>query len=296
MPKTARKAAAKQKTAMKISAKRPPGRGPAAKALGALPEWNLNDLYSGLGDPAIKRDLDRADADSIAFEEAYKGRLAAMAGSPQGGAALAEVVRRYEAIDDLMGRLGSYAGLVHAGNTVDPARTKFFGDVQERLTAASTHLLFFTLELNRIDEAVLTAKLAGPELKHYAPWLRDIRAFRPHQLSDELEKMLHEKSVAGRSAWTRLFEETMAGLRFPVKGADLTSAEALHLLSDRDGGVRKAAAKSLGEVLGKNARLFALVTNTLANFLSTWSPTRWWSPDQLECGILGPVRLDKNLV
>ena len=186
MPKTARKAAAKQKTATKISAKRPPGRGPVAKALGALPEWNLNDLYSGLGDPAIKRDLDRADADSVAFEEAYKGKLAAMAGSPQGGAALAEVVRRYEAIDDLMGRLGSYAGLVHAGNTVDPARTKFFGDVQERLTAASTHLLFFTLELNRIDDAILEAAAADPALGHYRPWLDDVRRYRPYQLEDRV--------------------------------------------------------------------------------------------------------------
>ena len=120
------------KAAKKTVAKRPPAKSPARPktALGALPEWNLADLYSGLDDPAIKRDLDRADADCIAFEQAYKGKLAAFASAPQGGAALAEAVRRYEAIDDLMGRLGSYAGLVHAGNTVDPARNKFYGDVQ----------------------------------------------------------------------------------------------------------------------------------------------------------------------
>jgi len=122
---------------------------------GALPEWNLADLYSAIDDPAIKRDLERVDADCVAFEEAYKGKLADMARASAPGAALAEAVRRYEAIDDLMGRLGSYAGLVHAGDTVDPARTKFYGDVQERLTAASTHLLFFTLELNRIDDTLL---------------------------------------------------------------------------------------------------------------------------------------------
>src|SRR6266496_1801984 len=110
-----------------------------------LPEWNLDDLYSGLDDPAIKRDLERTDAECAVFEDAYKGKLAALAAD--GGTALAAAVRRYEAIDDLMGRLGSFAGLVHAGNTVDPARTKFYGDVQERLTAASIHLLFFMLEL-----------------------------------------------------------------------------------------------------------------------------------------------------
>jgi len=138
-----------QKPARKVAAKpaaRRPARVAAARSpLGALPEWNLADLYGGLDDPAIARDLDRADADCAAFETAYKGKLAEMAAAPGGGAALAEAVRRYEALDDLMGRLGSYAGLLHAGDTVDPARTKFYGDAQERLTAASTHLLFFTL-------------------------------------------------------------------------------------------------------------------------------------------------------
>src|ERR1700689_5160217 len=143
---------------------------PARKSsIGALPEWNLADLYAGLDDPAIKRDLDRADADCAAFEEAYKGKLAGLAGALQGGAALAEVVRRYEAIDDLMGRLGSYAGLIHAGNTVDHARTKFYGDVQERMTAASTHLLFFTVELNRVDDRLLESAMADPGPGHYRP-------------------------------------------------------------------------------------------------------------------------------
>ena len=149
----------------KIAARRPAGRSAtrAKTVLGALPEWNLADLYSGLDDPTVKRDLDRADAECVAFEAAYKGKLADLARSPTAGAALAEAVRRYEAIDDLMGRLASYSGLVHAGNTVDPVITKFYGDVQERLTAASTHLLFFVLELNRLDDAKLDAAMANPE-------------------------------------------------------------------------------------------------------------------------------------
>jgi len=114
----------------------------SASRLGALPEWNLADLYAGIDDPQVKRDLDRADTESLAFEEAYKGKLAALADA---GAGLAEAVRRFEALDDILGRLTSYAGLVHAGNTVDPARAKFYADVQERITAASTHLLFFVL-------------------------------------------------------------------------------------------------------------------------------------------------------
>jgi oligoendopeptidase F len=125
-------------------------------------------------------------------------------------------------------------------------------------------LLFFTLELNRLDDAELDAKLADARLAHYRPWLRDTRAFRPHQLSDELEKLLHEKYVAGRAAWTRLFDETIAELRFPFRGRELTEPEALDLLSDKDPEVRREAAQIIGEVLGKNTRTFALITNTLA--------------------------------
>ena len=146
----------------------------------------------------------------------------------------------------------------------DPETGRFFQNMQEKVNAISTVLLFFTLELNRIEDGELAAKLKDAGLAHYAPWLRDTRAFRPHQLSDDLEKLLHEKSVAGRAAWTRLFDETVAALRFPVAGQELSSAEALHLLSEPDPALRKEAAKSLGAVLGANTRIFALVTNTLA--------------------------------
>src|SRR3984885_16326500 len=175
-----------QKMTRRIS-RRPGKPHPAGpKSLGRLPEWNLNDLYSGLDDPAIKRDLDRIDADCVAFEEAYKGKLDAMARSAAAGAALAEAVRRYEAIDDLMGRVGSYAGLVHAGDTIDPARTKFYGDVQERMTAASIHLLFFTLELNRIDDALLESAMTDSALGHYRPWPDYVRRYKPYQLEDRV--------------------------------------------------------------------------------------------------------------
>jgi oligoendopeptidase F len=248
--------------ARKIAPKRTAA--PAKKRSGALPEWNLADLYTGLDDPAIKRDLDKADADCVAFEEAYKGKLADLAGSAQGGAALAETVRRYEAIDDLMGRLGSYAGLVHAGNTVDPARTKFYGDVQERLTTASTHLLFFTLELNRVDDAVLEAAMADPALGHYRPWLEDVRRYRPYQLEDRVEQLFHEKSVTAYSAWNRQFDATIANLRFKVGGKSLAIEPTLNLMQDRSGAKRKVAADALAKTFKENVQQFALMTNTLA--------------------------------
>ena len=228
-------------------------------ALGTLPEWNLSDLYAGPDSPALTEDLARLADDAAAFHQRYEGKLADLS-----GAALGEAVEAYEGMQELSGRILSYASLVHAGNLADPDIGRFYQTIQERTNTISTSLLFFTLELNRLDDAAVEAKEADPALARYRPWLRDIRAFRQHQLSDEAEKLLHEKDVAGRAAWTRLFDETIADLRFPIGGQELTEAEALDLLSDRDPEVRREAAASVGEVLGKNARTFALITNTLA--------------------------------
>jgi oligoendopeptidase F len=228
-------------------------------ALGPLPEWDLSDLYPGRDSTALKSALDGTAAEATAFAKRYQGKLATLSGEALGGA-----IKEYEHLRETLERVMSYASLVYAGDMSDPEIGRFYQMMQERVTDIGSTLLFFTLELNKLEDADLTEKLRAPALAHYAPWLRDVRVFRPHQLSDELERMLHEKYVAGRAAWTRLFEETMAALRFPVEGKDLTSAEALHLLSEPDPKLRKAAAKSLGEVLGKNARLFALITNTLA--------------------------------
>jgi oligoendopeptidase F len=230
----------------------------------ALPEWNLADLYPGLDAPEIKRDLDRVDADCVSFEEAYKGRLADLARSPAAGAALAEAVKRYETIDDLVGRLVSYAGLVRAGDITDPVRAKFTGDVQERITAASTHLLFFTLELNRIDDALIEAAMADPALGHYRPWIEDIRKEKPHQLDDRVEQLFHEKSVTANGAWNRLFVETVASLRFKVADKSLALEPTLNLLQDPREATRKAAAAALARTFKDNLRVFTLVINTIA--------------------------------
>jgi len=228
--------------------------------LGDLPEWNLRDLYLGLDSPEVKRDLDLADSECAAFEQDFKGRLAALAA----GGGLAKAVARYEAIDDRLGRLMSYASLMYAGNTTDPARAKFYGDVQERITAASLHLLFFTLELNRIDDAQLEAAMRDAALGHYRPWIEDVRKEKPYQLEDRVEELFHEKSVTGYSAWNRLFDETMASLRFKVAGKTLAIEPALNMLQDVDGKKRKAAAEALAKTFRENLRPFTLITNTLA--------------------------------
>ena len=232
--------------------------------LGVLPEWKLDDLYSGMDAPEVRRDLDRADNYSVVFEDEFKGKLASMASAPDASARLTEAVKRYEMIDDLLGRLISYAGLVYSGDTSDPKRTKFFGDVQERITAASSHLLFFTLELNRIDEAVLQAAVQSEPLAHYRPWLEDIRREKPYQLEDRVEQLFHEKSVTAYGAWNRLFDETISGLRFSVGGEKLPIEQTLNLLQDSDETVRKHAAQALAKTFAANLRVFTLITNTLA--------------------------------
>jgi oligoendopeptidase F len=231
---------------------------------GKLPEWNLADLYAGIDTPEVARDLAKMDSDCVAFETDYKGKLAEHAAREDGGKWLAEAVRRYEAIDDLAGRLGSYAGLVHAGDSVDAAISKFYGDVSERLTAASTHLLFFALELNRIDDAVIEHAMQTPELGHYRPWIEDLRKDKPYQLEDRVEQLFHEKSQTGYSAFNRLFDQTISSLRFKVSGKDLAIEPTLNLLQDRDGKKRKASAEALAKTFKANERTFALITNTLA--------------------------------
>ncbi|MCY4589739.1 MAG: M3 family oligoendopeptidase [Alphaproteobacteria bacterium] len=234
---------------------------PAAQppATRTLPDWNLDDLYSGPDAPELERDLAGAERDARAFRERHAGRLADLS-----GAELGRAVAEYERIDEVLGRVGSYAQLLNAADLASPETGRFCQSVRERVTAIATDLLFLVLELNRIGQEDLDRALAAPELARYAPWLRDVRAFRDFQLGEELEEVLHRKSVAGRVAWVRLFDETLAGIVFEVDGESLGLAEVLDMLSDRDGSRRRAAALALARELRARERLFCLVTNTLA--------------------------------
>jgi oligoendopeptidase F len=231
--------------------------------IGVLPEWDLSDLYPGMDSDAFKEDLALAEGECKTFAESCRGKLAELA-LADNGRPLAEAVRRYEAIEDRLGRLMSYAGLVYSGDTTDPARAKFYGDTQERLTAASSDLLFFTLELNRLDDAVVDALTKDGALTHYRPWIEDLRRDKPYQLDDKIEQLFHEKSVTGRGAWNRLFDETLASLRFEIRGEALTLEPTLNRLQDSNPEVRKEAAQALASVFKENLRTFTLITNTLA--------------------------------
>ena len=233
-----------------------------ATPLGDLPEWNLDDLYVGPDDKALRADLDAAREEAAKLAEDYEGKLDSLTGDELGWA-----VARYEALQQKLGRVMSYAGLRLYQNTSDPARAKFMGDRQNEVTEITAPIVFLTLEINRLSDERLD-EMAGesPTLARYRPWLERVRAYRPYQLSDELEKFLHDQSVVGATAWNRLFDETMARLTFEVEGEDepLPLESTLTLLSDADRSRRAAAAAALSEVFAQNLPLFTRITNTLA--------------------------------
>jgi oligoendopeptidase F len=241
--------------------------------LGNLPEWNLADLYSSMDSPALKADLARAAADAELFEANWKGKLEQEAAKGKDGR-LGLAVKQFEELEELMGRIVAYAGLVYAGDTSDPARSKLYGDIQERMTDASTHLLFFGLELNQADEALIERAFDGdPLFAHYRPWVLDLRKEKPFQLEDRVEQLFHEKSITGRGAWNRLFDETMSALRFDVDGERLTLEPTLNKLQDARPQTRRAAADALAATFHENLRTFTLITNTLAKDLDI--SNRW---------------------
>jgi oligoendopeptidase F len=225
----------------------------------ALPSWNLADLYDGPDSPRIEADLADAETRAKEFSTAYQGKLDGLPGDD-----LAAAMETFQAIDETLGRVMSYAQLLFSADSTDPAAGKFYQGMMERCTAISAHLLFFRLELNRIEDAVLEAKFADPAFARWRPYLRDLRMWRKHQLSDELERFVHEREVTGRAAWSRLFDETIAGMRIPFAGESLTVNAALNRLSDPDRKIREVAAEAVGQAFGERTKLFSLITNTLA--------------------------------
>jgi len=236
----------------------------ASDALGDLPNWDLSALYPEGNAEALWTDVARAEKDAEAFARDYQGSIEAIAAGSGAGARLAESVGRMEALNDLIGRIASFAYLNYVTDTADPARAKLLGDVQDKLTGITSKLVFYSLELNQLDDATLESAMADPALAHYRPWLEDLRKEKPYQLSQELEILFHDKSATSRSAWSRLFNETLASLRFNVDGEQLSLEPTLTLLTNADEQKRYAAAQALAKVLSQNSRLFTLVMNTLA--------------------------------
>jgi oligoendopeptidase F len=228
-----------------------------SKDLGKLPEWNLDDLYTGEDAAELKRDLDWLETACSSFAADYEGKLADLDAK-----GLLDCVLRNERISSVAGRIMSFAGLRYYQQTTDSGRAKFMSDMQEKITNFTTPLVFFTLELNRLEDGVLDAHFAAStDLARYKPVFDRIRAMKPYQLSDELEKFLHDLGVVG-DAWERLFDETIAGLQFNVDGEPLNIEGTLNLLTEQDRATREAAARELADVFAENIKIFARVHNT----------------------------------
>jgi oligoendopeptidase, pepF/M3 family len=228
---------------------------------GNLPVWDLDDLYPGKDSPQFKAALEEAKALAAKFEQDYKGKLVDLTKSGQ----LIKAIKDSEVLGDLSGRIGSFSFLQYAQRSTDPDRAKFMGDTNEALTALSTRVLFFELELNRIEDADLEAAFAkDPELARYRTWFADLRKAKPYQLDDKLEELFHDKSVTAFSAWNRLYDETLSSLEFEVDGETLNLEATLHLLSEKDENKREGAFKALSKTFAANVRLFTHITNVLA--------------------------------
>ncbi|WP_370159926.1 M3 family oligoendopeptidase [Limimaricola soesokkakensis] len=230
------------------------------RPLGNLPEWDLTDLYPAPDSAEIKNDIDWLEKACAEFAGDYEGKLATLDAH-----GLLEAVQRYERIDIVAGRIMSYAGLRYYQQTTDSERAKFMSDCQDRITAYTTPLVFYGLEFNRLDEDHLETLLGqSQELNRYRPVFERMRAMKPYQLSDELEKFLHDQSSVGAAAWNKVFDETIAGLTFTVDGEELGIESTLNLLTEQDRAKREAATLELARVFKTQIRLFSRIHNTLA--------------------------------
>lgn len=228
---------------------------------GSLPVWDLSDLYPGKDSAEFKADLEQARSLAAKFEADYKGKLVELTKAGK----LVAAIKDSETLGDLTGRLGSFAFLQYAQKATDADRAKFMGDTNEAITNLATRVLFFELELNRIEDADLEAAFdKDAELARYRTWFAELRKAKPYQLDDKLEELFHDKSVTAFSAWNRLYDETLSSLEFEVDGEKLNMESTLHLLSEKDEKKRESAFKALGKVLSENGRLFTHITNVLA--------------------------------
>jgi len=224
-----------------------------------LPSWDLTDFYANIKDPAIKKDIDKALSKAIAFEKAYKGKVEKLA-----AAGLLKAIKECEALSDLIGKLASYAFLSYATEVSNPEKQAFYQNVEEKINDVSAKLIFFSLELNRLDEKKLSGFFKQKELAFYKPYIRDVRAWKKYQLSDKEEEVIHEKDLTGRSAWVKFFDQLEAKMRFKLKSKELTLAEIMEQYVSHNSTVRRDAAKAISQGLNTHLDTFTFITNILA--------------------------------
>ncbi len=232
----------------------------AKESLKNPPNWNLSDFYSSIEDKKIDIDLKKISIESEKFVKNFLGKITKLDAKN-----LANAIKKYEEICEIIGKISSYSYLIYASDLSNQNNLAFYQNISEKLSKYESSLVFFTLELNKIDDKKLTKFLKdSSSLKKYQPFIRDSRAFKKHQLAESLEKLLLEKNISGRAGWVRLFDETVNNLKFTYNKKTINSQEIFDLLSNNDEKIRKNAAKAIGKTFGENAKIFAFITNILA--------------------------------
>lgn len=234
------------------------GAAPSDDALGDLPVWDLTDLFDSPTDPKIDQSFAAAEEQAKQFEQTYKDQL-----SQCDGTQFAKALVTYEQISEKIDMVASYAQLCHAKQSDNAEIGAFYQKVTEKSNDIWAHLLFFRLEINKLEESHLDKLGQTETVQKYRPWIEDVRMFRAHDLSAELEKLLMDKNISGPQAWVRLFDEHMAQLRFDFKGQKVTEPEILNKLSAPDAEDRRLAAYSLGDTLASNQHIFTRIYNSL---------------------------------
>ena len=225
-----------------------------------LPKWDLTDFYQNINDKNIELDFKDLEQKAQKFSKNYKAKITKLSGDE-----LYQAICDNEEIAEKFGKISSFAYLTYAADMMDEKNTAFYQNSSERIKSISNDLVFFELEINKISEENLKKRYnSSDKLKKYQPFLRDVRVFKKHQLNEDLEKLMLEKSSTGSSAWNRLFDETINNMKFPYDDQELNSSEIFNLLSSKESKTRKKASKIIGEVLGQNIRLLSFVTNILA--------------------------------
>ena len=227
--------------------------------LGQLPDWNLNDLYTATDAKELIRDLNWLEKECNEFAKSYEGKLHSLSDKE-----MLTCIVRNEKISSISGRIISYAGLLYYQKTTDADRAKFLSDMQEKITVFTTKLVFFSLEINSLEEEFLDKLFTkNDQLARYKPVFEKIRAMKPYQLNDEIEKFLHDLGIVG-AAWEKLFDETIAGLTFKIGDESLNIEATLNLLTDQNRENREKATRELARVFSENIKVFTRVHNTQA--------------------------------
>ena len=227
--------------------------------LGQLPDWNLNDLYTATDAKELIRDLNWLEKECNEFAKSYEGKLHTLSDKE-----MLTCIVRNEKISSISGRIISYAGLLYYQKTTDADRAKFLSDMQEKITVFTTKLVFFSLEINSLEDEFLDKLFTkNDQLARYKPVFEKIRAMKPYQLNDEIEKFLHDLGIVG-DAWEKLFDETIAGLTFKIGDESLNIEATLDLLTDQNRENREKATLELARVFSENIKVFTRVHNTQA--------------------------------